>query len=70
MWSWVTTFSMAHPWKFCFFVALPSFFFAGNIVVYGFKFYNRTVRFLNIWAGGWPPAHLDADGDAVPVRRE
>ena len=25
--------------------------------------WNRFVRHLNVRAKGWPPAHLDADGD-------
>ncbi len=28
-----------------------------------FKTWNRFLRHLNILAHGWPPAHLDADGD-------
>jgi hypothetical protein len=28
-----------------------------------FKMYNRTIRSRNICAKGWPPSHLDADGD-------
>lgn len=30
---------------------------------YGFMAYNRTLRAKNIKEKGWPPAHLDADGD-------
>ena len=30
---------------------------------YAFMAYNRTLRSKNIAAKGWPPAHLDADGD-------
>lgn len=30
---------------------------------YAFRAYNRTLRSRNIQARGWPPAHLDADGD-------
>ena len=28
-----------------------------------FKFYNRLLRFIVILFRGWPPEHLDADGD-------
>lgn len=28
-----------------------------------FRCWNRLVRHLNIRAKGWPPPHLDADGD-------
>jgi hypothetical protein len=30
---------------------------------YGFRCWNRLMRHLNIRKHGWPPAHLDADGD-------
>jgi hypothetical protein len=30
---------------------------------YPFKILNRWIRHLNIVARGWPPPHLDADGD-------
>jgi hypothetical protein len=30
-----------------------------------FRCWNRWMRHLNIKAHGWPPAHLDADGDPV-----
>lgn len=33
---------------------------------YAFKAYNRRLRSRNIAAKGWPPAHLDADGDWKP----
>jgi hypothetical protein len=28
-----------------------------------FLVHNRTMRMLNVRAHGWPPSHLDADGD-------
>jgi hypothetical protein len=28
-----------------------------------FRLPNRIIRHLNIRKAGWPPAHLDADGD-------
>lgn len=28
-----------------------------------FRCWNRLLRHLNIRKAGWPPAHLDADGD-------
>lgn len=30
-----------------------------------FKCWNRFMRHLNIKHEGWPPPHLDADGDAI-----
>jgi hypothetical protein len=38
--------------------AVSPFFFA-------FVAYNQMLRSRNIVAQGWPPAHLDADGDPV-----
>lgn len=31
-----------------------------------FKPFNRWIRHKNIVAKGWPPPHLDADGDFKP----
>ena len=31
---------------------------------------NRTLRHLNIRKHGWPPSHLDADGDWRPSQGE
>lgn len=31
-----------------------------------FRSWNRWLRHKNITAQGWPPAHLDADGDFKP----
>lgn len=36
------------------------------IAHYGFRCWNRLMRHLNIRNAGWPPAHLDADGDFKP----
>ena len=35
-----------------------------------FKVWNRTVRCINIVVRGWPPAHLDADGDLKPESKD
>jgi len=32
---------------------------------YAFRAYNRRLRSQNIVAHGWPPEHLDADGNAI-----
>lgn len=29
----------------------------------GFRCWNRLMRHMNVRKAGWPPAHLDADGD-------
>lgn len=33
------------------------------IARYGFRSWNRLMRHMNVRNAGWPPAHLDADGD-------
>lgn len=38
---------------------------AASCFAYPFKIINRWIRHRNIVAQGWPPAHLDADGDAI-----
>lgn len=35
----------------------------GIFMHYIFKMFNRYLRHLNIKCQGYPPAHLDADGD-------
>ncbi len=36
------------------------------IIVDGFSsVVKRVLRHMNIRSSGWPPVHLDADGDAV-----
>lgn len=35
-----------------------------------FSLPNRFIRHLNIRAQGWPPAHLDADGDFKPEKEK
>lgn len=32
------------------------------------KLLNRWMRHMNIMAKGWPPIHLDADGDWKPEK--
>ena len=38
-----------------------------NVLVFVTSRLSRTVCVL---VRGWPPAHLDADGDPVPVRQD
>ena len=35
-----------------------------------YRAYNRTLRSRNIANAGWPPEHLDADGDWKPEPEE
>lgn len=36
---------------------------ASSLVAWPFKLINRWIRHRNIAAAGWPPFHLDGDGD-------
>lgn len=38
---------------------------ATNVLIWPFRLVNRWIRHRNIVAKGWPPPHLDGDGDAV-----
>ena len=35
-----------------------------------FRISNRFFRVLKVWVRGWPPPHLDADGDWKPEKKE
>lgn len=39
----------------------------GSVLKYLFCCWNRLLRHLNVRKAGWPPPHLDADGDWLPV---
>ena len=47
------------------FLALVIIFFAGNIILMPLRLINRVIRHRNIAKAGWPPDHLDADGDKI-----
>lgn len=60
-------------WQFCDknpFLALALFFLAACAAEapfkFGFRAWKMSCRSRNIAAQGWPPAHLDADGDFRP----
>lgn len=61
----IITFASGGPWL-AFFLA----WIAAWLIVAPFNFvfrcWNRYLRSRNIAARGWPPAHLDADGDFKP----
>ena len=61
----MTEWALAHPWLTFFFVA-----FALSGLAHALTqcavLVNRTIRHLNIRKAGWPPPHVDADGDALP----
>jgi hypothetical protein len=55
-------FAGAHPWL----TAWLAFLICGSITApfrFGLRYINRYLRSKNIRAMGWPPQHLDADGD-------
>ncbi len=54
-------FASAHP-----ILAFLLAYLAGAPIRYAWRAYNRHCRTLNITAKGWPPPHLDADGDFKP----
>ena len=60
------TFAGEHPWLTFFLACIGA-----SVVIAPFRFlwsaWNRYLRSKNIAARGWPPAHLDADGDWQPV---
>lgn len=66
-------FAGAHP--FLFLLSLPfallAFWAACGVAkapfLLAFLVYNRRRRSMNIIARGWPPPHIDADGDQAPA---
>lgn len=65
MWHDTLQFAGQHPWLAFFLACVLS-----SVVTAPFKFafraYSRSLRARNIAARGWPPEHLDADGDFKP----
>jgi len=66
----VLAFATAHPWLFSFSftvlgcLSVVVFYLLVNRLLYWlFKVTNHFLRMLNILFRGWPPPHLDADGD-------
>ncbi len=52
-----------HPW-----LTLALALIAGSTITSVlFRLPNRIIRHLNVRRVGWPPAHLDADGDFKPT---
>ena len=62
-------FAAEHPWLALFLMICVLNGFAVPFKFAGF-FWNRYLRSKNIAARGWPPAHLDADGDFKPEQAE
>lgn len=45
------------------FLAFIVIWFVCQIAISPFRLINRVIRHRNIAKAGWPPAHLDGDGD-------
>ena len=56
--EWFAAFADKH-WFLAFVLALSLF----NVIKLTFLILNRLIRSINIALRGWPPSHLDADGD-------
>ena len=41
-------------------------FVAGQVLQFVLNFWNRFLRHLSVRKHGWPPGHLDTDGDWPP----
>lgn len=62
-------FASDSPWL-AFFLACLVTALLGEALSVAFRCWNRLLRHLNIRKQGWPPAHLDGDGDHVPAHRD
>lgn len=59
-------FSSFEVWLGFIIILMMVFAFANNCLTTVFRCWNRFVRHLNVRKAGWPPNHLDADGDFKP----
>ena len=62
-------FMSENPWQ-TFFLGPITFVSFFVIVYYLWLMYNRAFRFITIWFRGWPPEHIDADGDWKTEEKE
>lgn len=60
-------FGRDQPWL-AFFLICAVYYTLKWIITTPFRMFNRWCRTRNIAAKGWPPAHLDADGDFKPEK--
>lgn len=76
LFGWLTTFSTTHSWSFCL-LFCPMALLGLDVVSwifrapfhYLFLSWNRWLRSRNIKAAGWPPPHLDVDGDFAKEKK-
>lgn len=52
------------------FVALIMFWSASNVIMFPLNIYIKVLRSRNIRMHGWPPAHLDVDGNWKPKEKK
>ena len=51
--------------EWCFEHYFLTFLIIGSLIQGIYSLFNRIIRHQNIKHAGWPPAHLDADGDPL-----
>lgn len=62
-------FALQHPWM-TFGIVVIALFVVADIVNTPFRMWSWWLRSQNIRAAGWPPEHLDADGDFRTVEED
>ena len=57
-------------WWLAFWLVLWAMCFAYGLMAFAGKLVNRVFRMCMVLLRGWPPAHVDADGDWRPAPKE
>lgn len=68
-WQWWTAFSGANGWK-AFFLAAWSVAILSMCVGNVLRIVSLVLRAVMVLLRGWPPVHLDADGDWKPAPKD
>lgn len=69
----ILTFISTNPWQtfflgpFILLLLVTGAWILGGITNFVFRLINRLLRTIKVCIRGWPPEHLDADGDFKPV---
>jgi len=69
----IMTFVAENPWQtfflgpFIFALGVLAAFVTGGALNFVFRIINRLLRTIKVCIRGWPPAHIDADGDFKPT---
>ncbi len=67
----ILTFIVENPWQtfflgpFVFVLGVLAAWIMGGVLNFTFLIINRVLRTIKVCARGWPPEHIDADGDEV-----